>query len=85
MPVDVKENAIDIYPNPISTSTFFLHNKQAAILKIQFINLSGNIQKQFWIHKGQSRLSVGDMPRGVYFVKVIDGVDIIQSVTVLVD
>ncbi len=79
------ENVIDIYPNPITNSTFFLHNKVGSVLKVQFINLEDRMLKEFSIASGQSKLSTGDLPKGLYFLRVLSNNEIIQNHTVLID
>lgn len=68
-----KEFAVKIYPNPTNQFLFFeLTGNIDYPLELTLINLQGQILKQQSMDTNLSSLSLEELPKGAYFVKVRD-------------
>jgi hypothetical protein len=64
-----------IYPNPVRDRfTMTLQNNYSGSMKVQVVNMTGALQKQFLVNKSnnisRTDLSIGDLPKGEYLLMI---------------
>lgn len=72
------QNGMVIYPNPAQDEVFIeLNDPQSLTGRVQIVNINGQIVKEAPINDfqllGMARISLGDLPAGVYLVQVEHG------------
>jgi hypothetical protein len=72
-------SSLDVFPNPFQDRVVLqLNNKYTGSMKVQLIDMSGTVKKEFSLFKNQAGstqtyLSTGDLPAGEYILKVSIG------------
>ena len=66
-----KASSFSIYPNPANDYVIIINN-ELKIRNVAILDLTGKILKQFKIQNSESKLEVGDLEKGIYFVKAGD-------------
>jgi len=72
-PVLTETSTFAVYPNPVRESfTLSLNSGYSGAVKVQVINMTGAVQKQFVFNKAngtsQRSFSIGDLPKGQYIL-----------------
>ncbi len=60
---------IKLYPNP--TTDYFKIESRELVVKLEIYNLIGNRMKTTYVYKNK-RYEVGDLPNGMYWVRLLD-------------
>ena len=65
-------NEITVWPNPAS-DRLFIKMPNAVSTEVNNIDLNGHVHKKNFYNSNQIDVSLGDMPSGIYLVKIISG------------
>ena len=68
-PIGVKNNAVNVFPNPASTTINIEIEEQKQSIQLDLLNLQGKIQMQTIISESKV-LDVSHLPRGLYVLKL---------------
>jgi hypothetical protein len=66
---------ITVYPNPFSSQIFINSNNPAELAgtTVRLYDITGKLYKVQLLQSAKNSLSVGDLPSGIYFLKVEGG------------
>lgn len=71
------DNEVNVYPIPATDKVYVKLNKDVRNAKVEIIDLSGRVVKQFNINSRVNRLDVSDLSSGTYVLKVLLDKDVI--------
>ncbi len=67
----VNNPTFDIYPNPANDFIVIASKaKQSQSKNIELYNIQGQLVKQFKVANSELKIQVGDLEKGIYFVKL---------------
>ena len=68
-----------IYPNPVTDNLLIILDKQIRLANLEIYSSQGHLIKRSTIQNERKTIDVSDMDSGLYFVKVIDNQNTIQT------
>ena len=69
---EVEINEMTIYPNPVTNNYVSINTGSTVDVAVQIIDINGKMMKEETINGQQSVVDISELPKGIYFVKVID-------------
>lgn len=72
---------VNVYPNPATTSITIKSDQQSTKSTYRLLNIDGKL-----IHEGnvfQSNVDVSNLPRGIYFLSILEDGEIIETKSIV--
>ena len=63
------------YPNPVSNTLYVETGEQNATFDIRLYDGQGNLLRQKKTHSGTVQFSVSNLPNGLYYLHIYDGIN----------
>ncbi|MCE9538020.1 MAG: T9SS type A sorting domain-containing protein [Bacteroidetes bacterium] len=78
--IEEENNNFNIYPNPVNNKfTITITETGKTYLQLKIVNILGEMVYQSLIENQKSEINISDLPKGVYFVKLISDKQIITK------
>ncbi len=68
--LELEESLFNLYPNPAESGNVKIELIQNAPAKVEILNLTGAVVAQFDIDRSAANLTISDLSKGIYLVKV---------------
>jgi len=66
---EMETNDVLVYPNPVK-NTLFIKNQSSNNISCTIVSISGQKLMQFYIKGSDARISMENLPKGVYFLRI---------------